>query len=92
VREVLEPTEAARALTRGNLAILPTETVYGLGADADNESAVARIFTTKNRPVNHPVIVHISEQKHMHAWATQIPEYAMDLATAFWPGPVTPWS
>jgi L-threonylcarbamoyladenylate synthase len=89
VREVLEPTEAARALARGNLAILPTETVYGLGADADNESAVARIFTTKNRPVNHPVIVHISEQKHMHAWATHIPEYAMDLATAFWPGPVT---
>jgi L-threonylcarbamoyladenylate synthase len=79
----------AIALARGHLAILPTETVYGLGADADNKIAVARIFTAKNRPANHPVIVHISGQEHVSAWAAQIPEYAKDLATAFWPGPMT---
>jgi L-threonylcarbamoyladenylate synthase len=89
VREVSDPTEAAKALAQGNLAILPTETVYGLGADADNHDAVARIFTTKNRPANHPVIVHISHQDHIYTWANQIPEYAVDLATAFWPGPMT---
>jgi L-threonylcarbamoyladenylate synthase len=71
------------------LAILPTETVYGLGADADNPEAVARIFTTKNRPANHPVIVHIAQQEHIYMWATDIPEYALDLGTAFWPGPMT---
>jgi L-threonylcarbamoyladenylate synthase len=89
VREVSSPTEAALALAHGHLAILPTETVYGLGADADNREAVARIFTTKNRPANHPVIVHISQQEHIYMWATQIPEYAVDLGTAFWPGPMT---
>ena len=89
MREVKSSTEAAHALAHGNLAILPTETVYGLGADADNHAAVARIFTTKDRPSHHPVIVHISQQQHMHAWATHIPKYAQDLATAFWPGPMT---
>ena len=89
MREVTSPSEAANALARGHLAILPTETVYGLGADADNEVAVARIFTVKNRPANHPVIVHISDQEHLPIWATHIPEYAKDLATAFWPGPMT---
>jgi L-threonylcarbamoyladenylate synthase len=89
VREVSSPAEAARALARGHLAILPTETVYGLGADADNPEAVARIFTTKNRPANHPVIVHIAQQEHIYMWATDIPEYALDLGTAFWPGPMT---
>ena len=76
-------------LHEGRLAILPTETVYGLGADADNKVAVARIFTAKNRPANHPVIVHISGQEQVSSWAAQIPEYARDLATAFWPGPMT---
>jgi L-threonylcarbamoyladenylate synthase len=89
VREVTNPSEAANALARGRLAILPTETVYGLGADADNKVAVARIFTAKNRPANHPVIVHISDQEQVSSWAAQIPEYAKDLATAFWPGPMT---
>lgn len=89
MHEVKSPSEAARALARGDLAILPTETVYGLGADADNAPAVGRIFTTKNRPVNHPVIVHISQREHIHMWATQVPDYAVDLATAFWPGPMT---
>ena len=89
MREVSNPAEAAHALARGHLAILPTETVYGLGADADNPEAVARIFTTKNRPANHPVIVHIAQQEHIYMWATDIPEYAFDLGTAFWPGPMT---
>lgn len=89
MREVSGPTEAAKALARGNLAILPTETVYGLGADADNQDAVARIFATKNRPNTHPVIVHISHQTHVYMWAAQIPDYAVDLANAFWPGPMT---
>ena len=89
MREVRSPTEAANALANGHLAILPTETVYGLGADADNPEAVGRIFTTKNRPANHPVIVHVSHQDHIYMWATDIPEYAVDLATAFWPGPMT---
>ena len=89
MREVTNPSEVANALARGHLAILPTETVYGLGADADNKIAVGRIFTAKNRPANHPVIVHISGQEHVSAWAAQIPEYAKDLATAFWPGPMT---
>lgn len=79
----------AHALANGRLAILPTETVYGLGADADNPEAVGRIFTTKNRPANHPVIVHVSHQDHIYMWATDIPEYAVDLTTAFWPGPMT---
>ncbi len=89
MHEITSPGEAAHALAQGHLAILPTETVYGLGADADNEAAVARIFATKNRPSNHPVIVHISDQEHLHMWATQIPAYAQDLASAFWPGPMT---
>lgn len=89
MRKVSSPAEAAHTLARGNLAILPTETVYGLGADADNREAVGRIFTTKNRPANHPVIVHIAQQEHIYMWATDIPEYAIDLGTAFWPGPMT---
>jgi L-threonylcarbamoyladenylate synthase len=89
VREVSSPAEAAHALARGHLAILPTETVYGLGADADNPESVGRIFTTKNRPANHPVIVHVAHQEHIYMWATDIPEYAVDLGTAFWPGPMT---
>ena len=89
MREVRSPAEAAHALANGHLAILPTETVYGLGADADDPEAVGRIFTTKNRPANHPVIVHVAHQEHIYMWATDIPEYAVDLGTAFWPGPMT---
>jgi L-threonylcarbamoyladenylate synthase len=67
----------------------PTETVYGLGADATNIEAVARIYEVKGRPKDHPLIVHISSVELLDKWATEIPEYAIKLARAFWPGPMT---
>jgi L-threonylcarbamoyladenylate synthase len=67
----------------------PTETVYGLGADATNEKAVSRIYSVKGRPVGHPLIVHISSINKLEEWATDIPEYAIKLAREFWPGPMT---
>ncbi len=67
----------------------PTETVYGLGADACNEDAVARIYEVKGRPTNHPLIIHISSINNLDKWAKDIPEYAVKLAKAFWPGPMT---
>ena len=67
----------------------PTETVYGLGADATNEKAVARIYEVKGRPKDHPLIVHISTMELLDKWASEIPEYAIKLARAFWPGPMT---
>ena len=67
----------------------PTETVYGLGADAANPSAVAKIYKVKGRPSNHPVIVHISSINNLDKWAKDIPEYAITLARSFWPGPMT---
>ncbi len=67
----------------------PTETVYGLGADALNEKAVARIYEAKGRPTNHPLIVHISAIDKLDMWAKDIPEYAIKLARNFWPGPMT---
>jgi L-threonylcarbamoyladenylate synthase len=81
--------EAALALKQGHLVAFPTETVYGLGADATNEKAVARIYEVKGRPTDHPVIVHISSMELMDKWASEIPEYAIKLARAFWPGPMT---
>lgn len=80
---------AARALKEGYLIAFPTETVYGLGADANNESAVSRIYKVKGRPQNHPLIVHIADWQIMGDWADQIPDFAIDLARAFWPGPMT---
>jgi L-threonylcarbamoyladenylate synthase len=80
---------AARALKDGHLVAFPTETVYGLGADATNETAVGRIYSAKGRPANHPVIVHISSIKLLDKWAKEIPEYAINLASEFWPGPMT---
>ena len=80
---------AARALRDGHLVAFPTETVYGLGADASNEVAVRRIFSVKGRPSDHPLIVHISSIKHLDKWAKDIPEYAMKLGHQFWPGPMT---
>ena len=80
---------AARQLKDGNLVAFPTETVYGLGADAQNESAVARIYKVKGRPQDHPLIVHIGDWQQMGEWAEEIPDYAIDLARAFWPGPMT---
>ena len=80
---------SAKALSQGHLVIFPTETVYGLGADPQNEAAVKRIFEIKNRPDNHPLIVHISSINQLSLWARQISNYAWNLANAFWPGPMT---
>jgi L-threonylcarbamoyladenylate synthase len=81
--------DAALALKQGHLVAFPTETVYGLGADATNEKAVTRIYEVKGRPTDHPLIVHISSMDLMDKWAREIPEYAIKLARAFWPGPMT---
>ena len=80
---------AAKALKDGNLVAFPTETVYGLGADATNEKAVGRIYSSKGRPLDHPLIVHISSIDLMNEWAIDIPAYASKLAEEFWPGPMT---
>ena len=80
---------AAKALKDGHLVAFPTETVYGLGADATNEQAVSRIYSVKGRPTDHPLIVHISSIKKLGDWATYIPDYAIKLAREFWPGPMT---
>jgi L-threonylcarbamoyladenylate synthase len=80
---------AAKSLIDGHLVAFPTETVYGLGADATNEKAVSRIYSVKGRPVGHPLIVHISSINKLDEWATDIPEYAIKLAREFWPGPMT---
>ena len=76
-------------LLAGSLVAFPTETVYGLGADATNESAVARIYEVKGRPADHPLIVHIADMQDMVTWAGDIPTYAISLARDFWPGPMT---
>jgi L-threonylcarbamoyladenylate synthase len=81
--------DAASSLINGNLVAFPTETVYGLGADATNKEAVARIYKVKGRPTSHPLIVHISSLGLLDKWARDIPEYALRLARAFWPGPMT---
>ena len=81
--------DAATTLINGDLVAFPTETVYGLGADATNEDAIARIYKAKGRPVGHPLIVHISSLVNLDKWARDIPEYAVNLARAFWPGPMT---
>ena len=80
---------AAAALIKGDLVAFPTETVYGLGADATNKDAISRIYKVKGRPVGHPLIVHISSLSNLDKWARDIPEYAVKLARAFWPGPMT---
>ena len=80
---------AAKQLKDGDLIAFPTETVYGLGADAQNESAVARIYKVKGRPQDHPLIVHVGDWQLMGEWASDIPDYAIDLARSFWPGPMT---
>lgn len=81
--------KAAKALKDGQLVAFPTETVYGLGADATNEKAVSRIYSAKGRPPGHPLIVHISSINQLDKWAIDIPEYALKLAKEFWPGPMT---
>ena len=80
---------AARALEQGRLVAFPTETVYGLGADAENPDAIAAIYAAKGRPSNHPVIVHLAPGTDITRWARDIPEAAHQLIAAFWPGPLT---
>jgi L-threonylcarbamoyladenylate synthase len=80
---------AAQRLQAGELVAFPTETVYGLGADAGNPDAVHRIFVAKGRPSDHPVIVHIGNMAQVDRWAREVPEGARRLASAFWPGPLT---
>lgn len=80
---------AARLLEQGELVAFPTETVYGLGADAENPDAVAKIYAAKGRPANHPVIVHLAPNADVDHWAAAIPSEARKLIDAFWPGPLT---
>ena len=86
---VTEMAQAAAMLASGGLVAFPTETVYGLGADAENPAAVARIYAAKGRPQDHPVIVHIAPGADLAHWAKEIPPEAFSLAEAFWPGPLT---
>lgn len=81
--------QAARMLESGGLVAFPTETVYGLGADAENPAAVANIYAAKGRPANHPVIVHVAPEADIGYWVTSIPAQAQALMQAFWPGPLT---
>ena len=80
---------AAQALKDGSLVAFPTETVYGLGADATNALAIARIYEVKGRPADHPLIVHIGDLKYLEQWVAEIPKYAVALVREFWPGPMT---
>jgi len=80
---------AAASIKSGALVAFPTETVYGLGADATNAAAVARIYAVKGRPADHPLIVHLADMQDVADWSDDIPDYAIALARAFWPGPMT---
>jgi L-threonylcarbamoyladenylate synthase len=80
---------AVAILRRGGLVAFPTETVYGLGADASNAAAIERLYATKRRPADHPVIVHFASAEQAFAWARDVPPAARTLAARFWPGPLT---
>lgn len=80
---------AARTLEQGGLVAFPTETVYGLGGDAENPAAIAAIYAAKGRPANHPVIVHVSPEADIGYWAASVPVEARRLIASFWPGPLT---
>lgn len=80
---------AVELLLAGELVGIPTETVYGLGADAANPAAVARIFAAKGRPADHPLIVHLAGHDWIERWACEVPDLAWELAEQFWPGPLT---
>jgi L-threonylcarbamoyladenylate synthase len=84
-----EVRRAAQILRAGGLVAFPTETVYGLGADAANAQAVARLYKVKRRPADHPVIVHFADSEKAFSWAREVPEAARKLAAKFWPGPLT---
>lgn len=86
---VLEIRRAAAVLRAGGLVAFPTETVYGLGADASSEKAVARLYAVKRRPADHPVIVHFASSAGAFAWAADVPDAARKLADRYWPGPLT---
>ena len=81
--------DAAAVLIAGGLVAFPTETVYGLGADACNAAAVARIYSVKGRPADHPLIVHVASIAGLGQWAQDVPDYAIALARDYWPGPMT---
>ena len=81
--------DAAASLRSGNLVAFPTETVYGLGADATNKGAVSHLYQVKGRPIDHPLIIHISSSASLVKWTREIPEYAIKLSRTFWPGPMT---
>jgi len=81
--------DAAQVLLQGGLVAFPTETVYGLGADAESREAVERIYHAKGRPANHPVIVHVAPEADVSYWAASVPDEARALIDAFWPGPLT---
>ena len=85
----MSQVENALALKNGALVAFPTETVYGLGADASNEKAVARIYEVKGRPQDHPLILHIASMNDITYWAEEVSDYAIALARSFWPGPMT---
>lgn len=89
VADAADIAAAAAVLEQGGLVAFPTETVYGLGADAENPDAVARIYQAKGRPNDHPVIVHVAPGADLDYWVADIPDQARQLAAAFWPGPLT---
>ena len=76
-------------LNQGEVAAIPTETVYGLAADATNETAIKKIFSIKNRPLNHPLIMHVCHDWDLSQWVNDVPEYAQNMIFKFWPGPLT---
>lgn len=82
-------SQAVTALASGKLCAIPTETVYGLAANALDDSAVARVFAAKDRPADHPLIVHVASADDVNEWIAQLPEWAIDLTKAVWPGPLT---
>jgi L-threonylcarbamoyladenylate synthase len=84
-----EIEQAVEALRAGELVVFPTETVYGLGANASNPAAVRKIFEVKGRPPDHPVIVHLDDPRYLHRWVSEVPAVAEQLAAKFWPGPLT---
>jgi L-threonylcarbamoyladenylate synthase len=84
-----EIEEAVEALRAGDLVVFPTETVYGLGANASDPAAVRKIFQVKGRPADHPVIVHLDNPRYLHRWVSNMPAAAEKLAARFWPGPLT---
>ena len=84
-----EIEEAVEALRAGELVVFPTETVYGLGANASDPAAVRKIFEAKGRPADHPVIVHLDNPRYLHRWVSSMPPVAEKLAAKFWPGPLT---